>query len=223
MKVINTGIVEMMMFSINPAFDMLPHAEYSMDQLENGFNPELLHGIDPKRAELYKLCTQKQIGITAMKTLGVAKLILPEHTPFMEPLTITQCIHYALSRPAVASALLGCETKEHVQDAVNYLAATGEQRDYVRIISAMRNDFRGNCVYCHHCQPCPKKIDIAAVNKDLDVAHLDTANIPPSIRSHYLSLPQRGKDCIACGKCEKRCPFGVSVAENMAKAEKLLG
>jgi NAD-dependent dihydropyrimidine dehydrogenase PreA subunit len=29
--------------------------------------------------------------------------------------------------------------------------------------------------------------------------------------------------CVACGSCEKRCPFGVPVIANMAEAERLMG
>ena len=221
MKVINTGIVEMMMFSINPAYDMLPLTEYPIDYIEKDFEPGVLRGLDPIRAELYKLCTQKQIGITAMKVLGVGKLISPEHTPFAQPMTTAQCIHYALSRPSVASVLMGCSTADEVRDAVSYLAKSDAQRDYTGVISAVQSDFKGSCVYCSHCLPCPKSIDIAAVHKYLDIAHLDLANVPPSIRSHYMSMPHTGEECIACGNCEKRCPFGVSIIENMKEAVRL--
>ena len=222
-RAINTGLPEMMLFSINPAFDMLPAGEYIFDHLDKGFGAALFHGIDPRRAELYKLCEQKQIGITVMKTLGAGKLISPEHTPFEKPLTVQQCIHYALTRPAVASVLLGCQTGAEVLEAVRYLTMSDGERDYTGALGSLRNDFRGNCVYCGHCQPCPAAIDIAAVNKYLDIARLDQANVPPSLRSHYQGLKASGKDCIACGSCEERCPFGVPVIRNMAEAERLLG
>jgi predicted aldo/keto reductase-like oxidoreductase len=222
-KAINTGLPEMLMFSINPAFDMLPSEEYIFDHFQNGFDPELFRGIDPKRAELYKLCTQKQIGITVMKTLGGGKLLLPEHTPFAKPLTVPQCVHYALSRPAVASVLLGCQTSGEILNAMRYFELDDAEKDYAEILGTMRNDFKGNCVYCSHCQPCPAGIDIATVNKYFDIARLDIANIPPSIRSHYLSLPNSGSDCVGCGSCESRCPFSVPIIKNMAEAERLLG
>ena len=222
-RAINTGLPEMMLFSINPAFDMLPAGEYMFDHFDKGFGVELFRGIDPKRAELYKLCEQKQIGITVMKTLGAGKLISPEHTPFEKPLTVQQCTHYALTRPAVASVMLGCKTRAEVLDAARYLDMSDEERDYTEVLGSLRNDFRGNCVYCGHCQPCPSEIDIAAVNKYLDIAQLDKDNVPPSVRSHYQGMKATGKDCIACGSCEKRCPFGVSVIEKMSEAERLLG
>ncbi|MDR0310430.1 MAG: aldo/keto reductase [Acidobacteriota bacterium] len=221
-KVINTGIPEMLMFSINPAFDMLPPDEYVLDHFQKGISSELFRGIDPERAELYKLCEQKQIGITAMKTLGAGKLLSPEHSPFVKPLTAPQCIHYALSRPSVASVLLGCQTSGEVLDAVRYFDSDDSERDYAGILGSVRNDFKGSCVYCSHCQPCPAEIDIASVNKCLDIARLNINDIPPSVRSTYSSLAHNGSECTACGNCENRCPFGVRIIKNMEEAAGLL-
>ena len=222
-RVIETGVPEMMMFSINPAFDMVPLGENTADYLEKGFAPETFRGIDPGRAALYKLCSQRQIGVTAMKSLCAGKLLSKEQTPFAAPMTVPQCIHYALSRPAVASALVGFKTQAEMAAAAEYLEASDEQRDYTDVISSVRNDFRGSCVYCSHCQPCPSGIDIASVNKYLDVARLDKENIPPGVGLHYRNLPSGGGECTACGSCEERCPFGVPIIDNMAEAEALLG
>jgi predicted aldo/keto reductase-like oxidoreductase len=192
------------------------------DHFEKGFGTDLFRGIDPKRAELYKLCEQKKIGITVMKTLGAGKLISPEHTPFEKPLTVQQCIHYALTRPAVSSVMMGCQSRNEVLDAIRYLDMSDEERDYAGALGSLRNDFWGNCVYCSHCQPCPVGIDIATVNKYLDIARLDPKDVPAMTRSHYRGLIASGKECIACGSCEERCPFGVPVIKNMSEAEQLL-
>lgn len=217
-RVIKTGLPEMMLFSINLAFDLYPADTNALDELNDGLDKSAFCGFDPTRAALYTLCEQKGIGITVMKTLGAGKLISAEHTPFDRPLTVAQCIHYALTRPAVASALLGCQTRAEIEDAVKYLDMSDSERDYTHVMSTLRNDFAGNCVYCSHCEPCPVGIDIAAVNKYLDIARLDLENVPPSVRSHYAGLAHSGKDCIGCGSCEKRCPFNVPIIKNMATA-----
>lgn len=222
-KVIETGLPEMMLFSINLAFDLYPAETYTLSQLDGAMDGSSFRGLDPQRAALYKLCEQKGVGITVMKTLGAGKLLSPEHSPFKKPMTPAQCIHYALTRPAVASVLLGCKSAAEVMDSVGYLSADNAARDYTPVLGTLRNDFRGNCVYCSHCQPCPAEIDIAAVHKYLDIALLDETQVPPSIRSHYASLPHSGADCIACGSCESRCPFGVPIIDNMARAAELLG
>ena len=221
-KVINTGLPELMMFSLNPAFDIIPTEENVLNLMEKGINAENLAGIEPKRAQLYRLCEQKNVGITVMKALGAGKLISPEHTPFKRPLTVAQCVHYALSRPAVTSVLLGCKTPQEIYEAVKYFEMSEAELDYTDVLTSV-NTMQGSCVYCNHCQPCPSEIDIAAVNKYLDIAKLDTANIAPSIKSHYQSLAHNGSECTGCGNCEKRCPFGVEIIANMQEADKLLG
>jgi len=220
-KAINTGLPEMLMFSINPAFDMLPSTEYVFDYFDDGFGTDLFKGIDPGRAELYTLCEQKQIGITVMKTFGAGKLISKEHTPFDKPMTIPQCIHYALSRPAVACLMTGCQSAADVRGIMKYFETDDSERDYTHVLSSGKNDFKGSCVYCSHCQPCPVEIDIAAVNKYLDIARLNKDNIPPSIKSHYQNLAHKGDECIECGSCEERCPFDVPVIKNMSEASML--
>jgi predicted aldo/keto reductase-like oxidoreductase len=222
-RAIETGLPEMMMFSVNPAFDMLPAGEYALDHLGGDLGANLLHGLEPKRAELYRVCERRQIGITVMKTLGGGKLISPEYTPFAQPLTVPQCVHYALSRPAVASVLVGCKTGDEVREAVRYLTTSDAERDYAPVLGTLRNDFVGSCVYCGHCQPCPAEIDIAAVNKYLDIARLDPSHVPPSLRTHYRALAHGADACVACGRCEERCPFGVPVRARMRDAAALLG
>ncbi len=222
-KVVETGVPELMLFSINLAFDLLPAEINALDQLDSAIDASAFRGLDPQRQALYALCAQRGVGITVMKTLGAGKLLSAEHTPFAQPMTSAQCIHYALTRPAVSSVLLGCQSKAQVLDAVRYLDTSDAERDYAPMLGTLRNDFRGRCVYCSHCQPCPVDIDIAAVHKYLDIAKLDLAHIPPSVRQHYRALESSGAACIACGHCEQRCPFGVPIIEDMAEAERLLG
>ena len=202
---------------------MSPSEAKVLDALDGTWHTEETAGIDPKRAELYRLCEQRGVEISVMKTLGAGKLISAEHTPFSKPMTVNQCVHYALSRPAVCSVLLGCQTGEEVRSAMSYLDATEEEKDYTGFLNAMERDFRGHCVYCGHCAPCPVQIDVASVNKYLDIAKLDTERIPPSVQAHYKSLGAHGGDCIACGSCEKRCPFDVPVIRQMEEAKTLFG
>jgi len=218
-RVVETGLVETMMFSINPAFDMYPAGKDVLNFFDEGIQAGLFR--DPKRAALYSLCEQKGVGVTVMKALGAGKLLSPEHTPFTEPMTVTQCVHYALSRPAVASVLVGCQSSAEVKNALRYLTATDRERDFAPFLTASGRDFQGSCVYCNHCQPCPAEIDIAAVHRYLDIAKLDEGNIPPSIRSHYHSMGNNGSQCVACGSCENRCPFRVPITNNMREAERI--
>lgn len=105
-RVVESGIVEMLMFSVNPAFDLLPPT----DNIDNYFADEYqagLNGIDPVRTELYKLCERHDVGLTVMKPYAGGRLFDAERSPFGVALTPVQCIHYCLTRPAVAAVWQG--------------------------------------------------------------------------------------------------------------------
>lgn len=216
------GEIELILFSVNPAFDLMPPTEniddYFVDQYDSSLN-----GIAPERVELYQLCEERGIGITVMKCYAGGRLFDAPHSPFGVALTPVQCLHYALTRPAVASVMVGYDSPEHVDAAVAYETATDEQKDYATVLAgAPHHSCKGQCTYCGHCAPCPKNIDIAMVNKLYDLAVMQP-EVPDTVRAHYAELSATAADCIACGGCETRCPFGVSIVERMEKAAKLFG
>ncbi|WP_255415967.1 MULTISPECIES: 4Fe-4S binding protein [unclassified Pyramidobacter] len=47
--------------------------------------------------------------------------------------------------------------------------------------------------------------------------------MPETAREHYALLPHHASECIACGSCEKRCPFGVPIIDAMKEASSLFG
>ena len=216
-----SGFIEMILFSVNPAFDMKPASEELTDMF-SGYD-ETLSGIDPERAALYRLCEETDVGITVMKGFFGGALLDEERSPFDTAFTPTQLIHYALTRPGVCSILCGYDTKEQVDAAVAYETADADARDYASVIaSAPLHAYSGVCTYCGHCQPCPKNIDIAMVNKFYDLA-VQQDEVPQSVRAHYLALGQTASACVSCRGCESRCPFGVKIADRMQKAAALFG
>lgn len=219
-KAVELGIVEMMLFSINPAFDLLPASEDMNTYFAEEYD-QALGGIDKERAELYRLCEKNDVGLTVMKGFAGGRLFDAKRSPFGVALTPVQCIHYALTRPAVASILAGYDTPEHVDEAVSYETATEAEKDYASVLaSAPRHAYDGQCTYCGHCKPCPAGIDIAMVNKLYDLASMQP-EVPASVRAHYEALERTASDCIGCRGCETRCPFHVPVAERMEKARAL--
>ena len=220
-RAVETGFVEMILFSINPAFDMHPATENLDDMF--GEYASGLSGIDQERAEFYQLCEEKGVGITVMKGFFGGRLFDEKTSPFGKAFTPCQCIHYALTRPGVCSILAGYDTKEQIDAAVAYETASDDEKDYASVIaSAPLNSYMGQCTYCGHCKPCPMNIDIAMVNKFYDLAVMQP-EVPDSVKEHYKALDTTASACIGCQSCESRCPFGVKVAERMTKTAELFG
>lgn len=215
-----SGSIEMLLFSINPAFDMLPPSEdlntYFVDEYDSS-----LGGINKDRAELYNICETYGIGITVMKGYAGGRLFNEKSSPFGVKLSPVQCLHYSLTRPAVSSVMVGYDDCSQIEEAVSYETATDEQKDYsISLANAPHHSYSGQCTYCNHCKPCPSNIDIAMVNKYYDLAVMQN-KLPDSILSHYNALEKNASDCISCGQCEKRCPFSVHIVERMIKAKEL--
>lgn len=199
-RLIDTGLMDMMMFSVNPAYDMEKGDEYGI-------------GSAQERAALFRRCQAEGIGISVMKPFHGGQLLAKNTSPFGEALTKNQCLQYALDRPAVLSAVPGVRGLHDLDELLSFLQASAEERDYSVIGGFTPETARGHCVYCNHCRPCPAGIDIGLVNKyyDLSLAGDKMAH------DHYGKLTVNASRCMSCGHCDSRCPFGVRQSARMAK------
>lgn len=197
-RLIDTGLVDMMMFSINPAYDLECGDEYGI-------------GTANERAKLFRRCEAEGIGISVMKPFHGGQLLEDRTSPFKKALTKNQCIQYALDRPAVLSVVPGVRSLSDLRELLSFTESEREDNDYSVIGSFTPTAAVGNCVYCNHCQPCPAGIDIGLVNKyyDLSLAGDRMAH------DHYSKLTVNADACLECGHCSDRCPFGVRQQEKM--------
>lgn len=220
---VNSGLIQVLMFSVNPCYDLQP-ADEDVEQLWNEKNYEKpLVNMDPQRQELYETCQRLGVGITVMKAFGGGDLLSEPLSPAGKALTLYQCLHYALTRPGVASVMSGARNVEELKTSIAYERATDEERDYAAAFAALpKISWVGHCMYCGHCAPCPVGIDVASVTKFLNLTKAQ-GMVPETVREHYAVLPHHAGECVACGACEKRCPFQVPVVENMRQTAQVFG
>lgn len=223
-KAVESGLIDVILFSINAAYDMLPaNEDVNILFEETTFKNRTYEGIDLKRDKLYRICENEGVALTVMKGYGAGVLLSDKESPFEKALTPVQCLHYCLTRPAVASVMVGVANINQVIAATAYNNASSKEKDYSEVLAnAPRKAFSGHCMYCGHCAPCSKKIDIALVNKYLDLA-LIQEEVPETLKNHYELLKHHAGECIECGACMKNCPFGVDIINKMNQAVKLFG
>lgn len=220
---VNSGLVDVLMFSVNPCYDLQPAGE-DVEELwaEKNYEKPLVN-MDPMRQELYETCQRLGVGITVMKAFGGGDLLNEELSPAGKALTLYQCLHYALTRPAVASVMSGARTPEELKTGIGYEDASDEEKDYAKAFASLpKISWKGHCMYCGHCAPCPASIDVAAVTKFLNLS-VAQGEVPETVREHYGLLEHTAQECLECGACESRCPFEVPVMENMKKAAAVFG
>ncbi|MBQ9594310.1 MAG: aldo/keto reductase [Synergistaceae bacterium] len=223
LKAVASHSIEVLMFSVNPCYDLQPASEDVEDLWADEAYSHHLTNMDPEREKLYETCQSLGVGITVMKCFGGGDLLNAELSPAGAALSVNQCIAYALSRPAVACVLAGAHSVEQLKESLAFENAPDSERDYALALASFpKISWEGHCMYCSHCEPCPVKIDIADVTKFLNLAK-SSDSIPETVREHYRVLKHHAGECIQCGSCEKRCPFGVRIRENMKEARKVFG
>lgn len=223
LEAVRSGLIEVLMFSVNPCYDLQPASEDVEDLWKAEAYSSLLTNMDPQRRELYEVCQALGVGITVMKAFGGGDLLNEKLSPAGKALTVPQCLHYALTRPAVASIMAGAHSVEQLRASAAYEETSEEERDYAAALASFPNiSWKGHCMYCSHCAPCPKKLDVASITKFLNLS-LAQGRVPETVRDHYELLGHYAGECIACGTCETRCPFEVPIVENMKKAKEVFG
>ena len=198
-RFLDTGLVDMIMFSINPAYD------YSIGKYGIGDASD--------RGRLYRECEEAGVGIAVMKAFCGGQLLDAKSSPFRRVLTENQCIQYALDRPGVLTVIPGVRNQADLKKVLAYLDAGEQERDYSVISRFQPMNVEGNCVYCNHCQPCPKGLDVGLINKYYDLALAGDE----MAKGHYDKLTLKAESCVQCGHCESRCPFHVKQEERMKK------
>lgn len=204
-KVLDLGIVDVVMFSINPIYD------YGRGDYGIGGNSE--------RYEMYSRCQKEGVGISVMKPFCGGQLLDAAQSPFGTALTKYQCIQYALDKPGVVTVLPGYGNEKEMREVLGFFDSTEEERDYSCISSFAPAETMGKCVYCKHCHPCPAGLDIALINKYYDLSLLGDG----LAKEHYLTLEKTASDCIKCSHCDMRCPFHVKQSERMKKISEYFG
>ena len=198
-KVLDMGVIDMVMFSINPGYDYR-HGEYAIGSVD-------------ERAALYRRCETDGVGISVMKAFSGGQLLNARTSPFGKALTEYQCIQYALDKPGVLTVLPGIRDRADLRRILGFLNATTEEKDYSVLGSFAPQDAAGKCVYCNHCQPCPAGLDVGLINKYYDLSKAGDQ----LAHDHYDKLEKKAGDCVKCGHCDKRCPFHVSQANRMTE------
>lgn len=160
--------------------------------------------IDELEDEVFRAAEEKGVGIVAMKPLAGGNLT-----------NIGPSLRYVLNRD-VSTALIGMASPREVReniDVLNDLSITDKDELYYRQIrKELGNTF---CRYCGHCifpEPCSVDIPIRTIMMLKTLAY--QSGMKKGISDEILS---KVEECVECGKCEERCPYGLPIMELLPK------
>jgi predicted aldo/keto reductase-like oxidoreductase len=186
---VNSGLLDVLMFPVN----MLSHD-------------------NAKSQELIQACADQGVGLVAMKPYHGGTLLFVNGQP--SGITPAQCLDYVFSLP-VSTAVPGPKNLDQWQITLRYLDAEAEERAHRPVLADLRERLAGQCVYCHHCLPCPQDIEIGWLIWTLDQTW---GGVGAKHREWYAEFPVGASACVECGICVERCPFDVDIMAKMHEA-----
>ena len=135
-------------------------------------------------------------------------------------------------QPEVTVVLSGMNTSEMVDDNVQTAIAAQpghfgekEQELLKEVIKAFNATVKVGCTGCGYCMPCPKGVDIPGTFNAYNRRYQD--GWFQALREYFMCTAFRqnsaaASNCIGCGKCEKHCPQGIQIRQNLKDAQKVL-
>ena len=168
--------------------------------------------VETQAQELIATCKEKNIGFICMKPMAGGAL--DDGRIAMRFLAQNENIGIII--PGMASV---AELEQNVASYANKEPLTeAEQEKIAAIRQELGNDF---CRRCNYCSPCTAGINIYSVL--LFEGYYTRYNLRQWASERYNALGKYASECIGCGVCEPRCPYGLPIREKMKKAAEVFG
>ena len=135
-------------------------------------------------------------------------------------------LQWVWNKPEVSVVLSGMSAMEQVVENVESAGRSGVGRmteEDLRIIKRVREEYESRrvapCTRCGYCMPCPNGLDIPLNMQLYNDAIVFGGNQLTLNRNLYRGMPEKARAgaCVACHKCEEKCPQKIKISEWMPK------
>lgn len=182
----------------------------------------------------YRLTEELGVPLIIMEPVKGGSLAVPPddvmavfNTLRPEASASSWALRWAASLPNVMTVLSGMSTMEQVEDNLatfNMFQPLNEEEKAAvdRATALFREKVRNGCTACRYCMPCPVGVDIPGTFRLWN----DWAMYQNKRRSKSgwkdMDDDKRPQLCVSCGACEAKCPQGLPIREDLARARQEL-
>ena len=176
---------------------------------------------------------KKGLGITIMEPLRGGKLAvnLPEDVQNIfdsaedKRTPADWALRWIWNHPEVSVVLSGMNTMDQVEENLVTAGNSKEKsltEDEVNIVNKAKAIFKEkikvNCTGCGYCMPCPSGVEIPFCFTMYNNHHMFGEE---TLYNELLVPKQKASNCVECGKCEKHCPQGIKIREELKKVKSI--
>ena len=154
-----------------------------------------------KDIELVKLCAEHDVGFIAMKGLSGGLI------------TKSDAAYAWMDMFDNVLPIWGIQRESELDEFLAYMDNPPSMTDEIKaIIEKDRRELLGNfCRGCGYCMPCPAGIEI---NNCARMAQLIRRSPSKNwLTEEYQAKMMQIENCIGCGKCKTKCPYGLDTPE----------
>ena len=154
-----------------------------------------------KDIELVKLCKEHDVGFIAMKGLSGGLI------------TKSDAAYAFMDMFDNVLPIWGIQRESELDEFISYMDSPPLMTDELRaVIERDRQELLGNfCRGCGYCMPCPAGIEI---NNCARMAQLIRRSPSKNwLTEEYQAKMMQIENCIGCGKCKAKCPYGLDTPE----------
>lgn len=139
-------------------------------------------------------------------------------------------LRWIWNHPQVNVILSGMNDVAQVEENVRIAEDAGAEtftEEELAVISSVKEEINRHmkvpCTGCGYCMPCPKGVDIPTCFAAYNTRYTDSWY--SGMKAYFMCTtlktnPSNASNCIGCGKCEKHCPQGIQVREELKQVKK---
>ena len=157
-----------------------------------------------KEEALVRLCEQMDVGFICMKALAGGLITRSDAA-------------YAFLADYPVAPIWGVQRESELGEFLEYNSTPPVMTDEIReFIEQERKELAGDfCRGCGYCMPCPVGIEINnCARMSLLLRRAPTAaSLTPETQAKMKKI----EECINCGRCKSRCPYGLDTPALLRK------
>lgn len=168
--------------------------------------------VETQGEALLAACREKNIGFICMKPMAGGAL---------EDATLA--MRFLAQNPNIGIVIPGMSAVEELdQNCKAYADKSPLSASETQAVDAVRAALGDRfCRRCNYCAPCTVGISIYSVF--LFEGYLTRYALTDWANARYDALDKKASDCIGCGVCETRCPYGLPIRDMMRAAAAKFG
>ncbi len=126
--------------------------------------------------------------------------------------------------PEVKVTLSGSDSPEQISENIRAFNEPALNENDLELIKQaaqqLDKDILIPCTACDYCSGCPAGIKISSLFKLYNGDAARDFNCPwTSVSAPYFKFEKNANDCLSCHACEKHCPQGISIVEQLKKID----